>query len=75
MIQDLPPLAIDPKNPEIVYSDTPVLWKSVEGGKTAVVTAAIDNLMKGAASQAVQAFNARFGFDERTALDMYAAAV
>ncbi len=44
-------------------------------GKTAVVTAAIDNLMKGAASQAVQAFNARFGFDERTALDMYAAAV
>ncbi|MBS0382134.1 MAG: glycoside hydrolase [Proteobacteria bacterium] len=31
---DLPPLAIDPKNPEIVYSDTPVLWKSVDGGKT-----------------------------------------
>jgi len=31
---DLPVLAIDPKNPEIVYSDTPVLWKSVDGGKT-----------------------------------------
>ena len=31
---DLPLLAIDPKNPEVVYSDTPVLWKSVDGGKT-----------------------------------------
>ncbi len=31
---DLPVLAIDPKNPNIVYSDTPVLWKSTDGGKT-----------------------------------------
>jgi photosystem II stability/assembly factor-like uncharacterized protein len=31
---DLPLLAIDPRNPDIVYSDTPVLWKSVDGGKT-----------------------------------------
>ncbi|MBU6421719.1 MAG: glycoside hydrolase, partial [Gammaproteobacteria bacterium] len=31
---DLPVLAIDPKNPDIVYSDTPVLWKSTDGGKT-----------------------------------------
>jgi photosystem II stability/assembly factor-like uncharacterized protein len=31
---DLPPLAIDPKNPEVVYSNTPVLWKSTDGGKT-----------------------------------------
>ena len=31
---DLPTLAIDPKNPDIVYSDTPVLWKSTDGGKT-----------------------------------------
>ncbi len=31
---DLPLLAIDPKNPDIVYSDTPVLWKSTDGGKT-----------------------------------------
>ena len=31
---DLPVLAIDPKNPDIVYSDTPVLWKSADGGKT-----------------------------------------
>ncbi len=31
---DLPVLAIDPKNPDVVYSDTPVLWKSTDGGKT-----------------------------------------
>ena len=31
---DLPLLAIDPKNPDVVYSDTPVLWKSSDGGKT-----------------------------------------
>ncbi|HZT04367.1 MAG TPA: hypothetical protein VFA39_19120 [Steroidobacteraceae bacterium] len=31
---DLPVLAIDPRNPDIVYSDTPVLWKSTDGGKT-----------------------------------------
>ena len=34
-----------------------------------VVMSAIDNLMKGAAGQAVQAFNIMHGFDERTALD------
>ena len=33
-----------------------------------VVMAALDNLMKGAAGQAVQAFNLRCGFDETTAL-------
>jgi photosystem II stability/assembly factor-like uncharacterized protein len=31
---DLPLLAIDPRNPDIVYSDTPVLWKSTDGGRT-----------------------------------------
>ena len=35
---------------------------------TTVVTVAIDNLLKGAAGQAVQAFNVRFGFDEQMAL-------
>jgi N-acetyl-gamma-glutamyl-phosphate/LysW-gamma-L-alpha-aminoadipyl-6-phosphate reductase len=34
-----------------------------------VVMAATDNLMKGAAGQAVQCFNIRLGFDETTALD------
>jgi len=31
---DLPVLAIDPRNPDIVYSDTPVVWKSTDGGRT-----------------------------------------
>jgi len=31
---DLPMLAIDPRNADIVYSDTPVVWKSTDGGKT-----------------------------------------
>ena len=34
-----------------------------------VVMAALDNLMKGAAGQAVQAFNIRCGFEETTALE------
>ena len=33
-----------------------------------VVMSAIDNLMKGAAGQAVQAFNIRYGFDETIGL-------
>lgn len=33
-----------------------------------VLTAAIDNLLKGAASQAMQCINIRFGFDETTAI-------
>ncbi|HEX7325745.1 MAG TPA: hypothetical protein VF292_10400 [Rhodanobacteraceae bacterium] len=31
---DLPVLVVDPKNPNVVYSDTPVLWRSTDGGKT-----------------------------------------
>jgi len=34
-----------------------------------VVMSALDNLMKGAAGQAVQALNVRFGWDERAGLD------
>jgi N-acetyl-gamma-glutamyl-phosphate/LysW-gamma-L-alpha-aminoadipyl-6-phosphate reductase len=34
-----------------------------------VVVSAIDNLMKGAAGQAVQAFNIMYGLDETTGLD------
>jgi N-acetyl-gamma-glutamyl-phosphate reductase len=33
-----------------------------------VVSSAIDNLVKGAAGQAVQAFNVRFGLDEAAGL-------
>jgi len=37
-------------------------------GRYAVIVSAIDNLLKGAAGQAVQAFNIRFGLPETTAL-------
>ncbi len=40
---------------------------TAQGGK-AVVTAAIDNLVKGAAGQGVECFNVAFGFDRREAL-------
>jgi len=39
------------------------------GGRTAVVLSVIDNLVKGAAGQAVQNFNLMFGFPETTALE------
>jgi N-acetyl-gamma-glutamyl-phosphate reductase len=39
-----------------------------ESGTHLVISSAIDNLVKGAAGQAVQAFNVRFGLDEATAL-------
>jgi N-acetyl-gamma-glutamyl-phosphate reductase len=38
-------------------------------GKKAVVTAALDNLIKGASGQGVECFNIAFGFDRTTALE------
>jgi len=38
-------------------------------GEKAVVTAALDNLVKGAAGQGVECFNIAFGFDRGTALE------
>ena len=38
-------------------------------GKKAVVTAALDNLVKGASGQGVECFNIAFGFDRTTALE------
>ncbi len=40
------------------------------GGDTVVVLSVIDNLVKGAAGQAVQCFNLMFDCDEQTALDL-----
>jgi N-acetyl-gamma-glutamyl-phosphate reductase len=39
-------------------------------GEKAVVTAALDNLVKGASGQGVECFNIAFGFDRRAALEM-----
>jgi len=38
-------------------------------GRKAVVTAALDNLLKGASGQGVECFNIAFGFDRTTALE------
>jgi len=41
-----------------------------DGGKTAVIVSAIDNLVKGASGQAIQNMNIMLGFPERTGIDM-----
>jgi N-acetyl-gamma-glutamyl-phosphate reductase len=43
-----------------------------QGGDTVVVLSVIDNLVKGAAGQALQNFNLMFGLDERAGLDIVA---
>jgi N-acetyl-gamma-glutamyl-phosphate reductase len=43
-----------------------------QGGDTVVVLSVIDNLVKGAAGQAVQNMNIMFGFDERAGLEIIA---
>jgi N-acetyl-gamma-glutamyl-phosphate reductase len=43
-------------------------WRLTAGGRRAVVFSAIDNLIKGAAGQAVQNFNLMHGFDESLGL-------
>ncbi|WP_067515131.1 N-acetyl-gamma-glutamyl-phosphate reductase [Endozoicomonas ascidiicola] len=44
-----------------------------QGGDTVVILSVIDNLVKGAAGQAIQNMNIMFGFDEITGLDFPAA--
>ena len=43
-------------------------FQILTGGRRAVVVSVIDNLLKGAASQAVQNFNRMCGYDEREGL-------
>jgi len=43
-------------------------YQLLQGGRRAVVVSVIDNLLKGAASQAVQNFNRMYGFDETEGL-------
>ena len=43
-------------------------WRLLQGGKRAVIVSVIDNLLKGAASQAVQNFNRMYGFAETEGL-------
>jgi N-acetyl-gamma-glutamyl-phosphate reductase len=70
-------------NPFLRLMNAPPATKTVTGTNlaalhvgwqdgVAVITVAIDNLMKGAAGQAVQALNVRFGFAETAGLDQRA---
>ena len=43
-------------------------WKVDEAGSRVFVVSVIDNLVKGAAGQAIQNFNVMYGFDQRTGL-------
>lgn len=47
-----------------------IAWHIDERTNRVIVLSAIDNLVKGAAGQAVQNFNIACGFDEKTALDV-----
>ncbi len=47
-------------------------WHRPQDGETVVVLSVIDNLVKGAAGQAVQNMNIMFGLDERSGLDQVA---
>jgi len=44
-------------------------WRVSDATRQVVIVSCIDNLVKGAAGQAVQNFNIAFGFDERTGLN------
>ncbi|MGB2715505.1 MAG: N-acetyl-gamma-glutamyl-phosphate reductase [Vicinamibacterales bacterium] len=44
-------------------------WRIGPDGRQVVMVACIDNLVKGAAGQAIQNFNVAFGFDETVGLD------
>jgi N-acetyl-gamma-glutamyl-phosphate reductase len=50
------------------YCDIGFMLESTELGTHLIVESAIDNLVKGAAGQAVQCMNIRFGFEETAGL-------
>lgn len=69
-------------HPCLRYDDSPPATKSVVGSNlaalnvgwqdgVAVVTCAVDNLIKGAGGQGIQALNLRFGFEETAGLPLY----
>lgn len=45
-----------------------IAWRLSNGGRRAVIFSAIDNLVKGAAGQALQNFNIMHGLDESLGL-------
>ncbi|HGX93833.1 MAG TPA: N-acetyl-gamma-glutamyl-phosphate reductase [Candidatus Tenderia sp.] len=67
---DVMPLGAHPETRSVKGANTCRLAiHRPQGGRTVVVLSVIDNLVKGAAGQAVQNMNIMFGFDEITGLD------
>jgi len=62
------PAGRQPRTKDVAFTNMCDIAVTVRDGTRAVVTSAIDNLLKGAASQAVQNMNVMFGLDERTGL-------
>ncbi|MHB8717613.1 MAG: N-acetyl-gamma-glutamyl-phosphate reductase [Candidatus Dormibacteria bacterium] len=58
---------VPPSTKSVAHSNTAAIACTTQGD-VAVVTVAIDNLLKGAAGQAVQALNVRLGLDESSGL-------
>ncbi len=62
------PVGEQPRTKDVAFTNYCDVAATVRKGDRAVVTAAIDNLMKGAASQAVQNMNVMFGLEETMGL-------
>ncbi|MHC4592457.1 MAG: N-acetyl-gamma-glutamyl-phosphate reductase [Planctomycetota bacterium] len=62
------PAGEQPRTKDVAFTNYCDVAVTSRGPERAVITAAIDNLMKGAASQAVQNMNAMFGLAETTGL-------
>jgi N-acetyl-gamma-glutamyl-phosphate reductase len=64
------PLGVDPATNRVRQSNFCDICVSLDlNGSTLIVISAIDNIVKGAAGQAVQNMNVLFGFDEKTGLE------
>ncbi|MFO8006931.1 MAG: N-acetyl-gamma-glutamyl-phosphate reductase, partial [Candidatus Brocadiia bacterium] len=57
-----------PRTKSVAFTNFCDIAGVVRRGRRVVLTAAIDNLMKGAASQAVQNMNVMFGLDQTAGL-------
>lgn len=57
-----------PRTKAVAFTNYCDLAVAARRGEKAIITSAIDNLMKGAASQAVQNMNVMFGLDQTTGL-------
>ena len=62
------PIGGQPRTKDVAFTNCCDVAALVRNGRRVVTTCAIDNLMKGAASQAVQNMNCMFGLDETVAL-------